>query len=131
MTATLYRAYDDAGQLLYVGMSISPLARLEQHANGPWMAHVANVTFERYPDRETAAAAERSAIRCEDPVFNRAGRPIERAMQWWVAYQLGKHADDVTPQDVARCRRDLDALCAAALKSLRPARAAILDGGHG
>lgn len=32
----LYRHYDPAGALLYIGISLSAVARLSQHGDKPW-----------------------------------------------------------------------------------------------
>ena len=100
MTTTLYRAYDSADRLLYVGISDDPWGRLAQHGGGAgsgWTRHAVKLTFETYVDRETASAAELSAIRNDDPVWNMKGRPIDRFLQWMIAYP-GRHADDISPE---------------------------------
>jgi predicted GIY-YIG superfamily endonuclease len=88
MTTTVYRAYDEGGRLLYVGIADNAFARFGTHAQGgaAWTAHVTTITLERYNDRETAAAAELSAIRNEDPVWNMRDRPLNRYMRWMIAY---------------------------------------------
>jgi hypothetical protein len=107
---TLYRAYDAADRLLYVGItSGDPQRRLGQHrsqASG-WLEHARRYTYEHYADRESAAAAERSAICSEDPVWNRdrpGDRRIgycghERYLKWMLAYP-DQHADDISDQQV-------------------------------
>jgi hypothetical protein len=72
---TLYRLHDAEGRLLYVGISSSGGRRLEQHAySKAWWHEVAAATFEEFPTREAAAAAELQAIRDENPRHNIAGR---------------------------------------------------------
>ena len=39
----------------------------------PHVKYATHISFEWYPDRETARAAELSAIRSEEPVFNKEG----------------------------------------------------------
>ncbi len=97
---TLYRAYDAQGQLLYVGISYDALSRLSQHATAGWSHYAASITLQRHPNRESAAAAELAAIRTEDPVFNMAGRPLERSLQWLAAYP-GNNPDDIDPEALA------------------------------
>jgi hypothetical protein len=127
MTTTLYRAFDARDRLLYVGITDQePSIRLAQHCVKPWMAHAVRFTYDRYSDRETAAAAELSAISNEDPVFNIAGRAIERTIRGYVAYSAGKHADDVTAADIERHERHQDRLCAEALAHLARLRAEAL-----
>ena len=107
MTTTLYRVYDTADGLLYVGISDGPFLRLSAHASAGWAAHAAKITLKQYSDRETAASAELSAIQGEDPVWNMAGRPHERFMQWMAAYP------DKNPDDI-----DVEELCDKALTAL-------------
>lgn len=109
----LYRAYDDADRLLYVGISDDVFDRLGQHrrCGAAWTRHTARLTFERHETREAAATAELAAIRGEDPVFNIAGRPYERWMQWAAAYPVA-HADDIDLDelnaDLERMARNVD-----------------------
>jgi predicted GIY-YIG superfamily endonuclease len=67
----LYRQYDKDGKLLYVGVSINARTRHVQHKSTSfWIDEVATITIEKHPDRETALAAEKSAISSEKPVYN-------------------------------------------------------------
>lgn len=66
----LYRLFHD-DELLYVGISISALARLGQHLDDkPWADEINRTTIERHPNREAAAAAEVAAIVTENPRYN-------------------------------------------------------------
>jgi predicted GIY-YIG superfamily endonuclease len=66
--ATVYRAFDTDGALLYVGSSTNPLARLTQHAATRWWwTQVVTVTLEHHRSPSAALAAERAAIRDEAP----------------------------------------------------------------
>jgi predicted DNA-binding transcriptional regulator AlpA len=82
----LYRHFDEAGALLYVGISLSALNRLMAHMDdSAWYWSIAKVTIEVHPTREAAEAAERQAIRNERPLFNhmhgdRARRILALAM---------------------------------------------------
>jgi transcriptional regulator with XRE-family HTH domain len=68
---TLYRHFDAAGRLLYVGVALGPVARLQQHASqSSWVRDIARMTIERFPTRTAAEQAERDAIRVEQPVHN-------------------------------------------------------------
>lgn len=69
----LYRHFDAAGRLLYVGISRSVTARLAQHAKSGWDHLIARVEIERFPTREDAERAERKAIWAERPIHNVAG----------------------------------------------------------
>lgn len=71
MTATLYRFFDEDGALLYIGISESPLVRLDAHASTqPWWGHVRSATFEHFGTRQEVLDAEVAAIRDERPAFN-------------------------------------------------------------
>ncbi|MEV4861462.1 type II toxin-antitoxin system prevent-host-death family antitoxin [Streptomyces ossamyceticus] len=70
----LYRLYDAAERLLYVGISTQPETRWTQHAaDKPWWSLVRRRTVEWHPDREAAEKAERSAVQAEEPLYNTAG----------------------------------------------------------
>lgn len=72
---TLYRLFDDEGDLLYVGIAGNPGRRFEQHrSDKPWWGEVSGLTLEHHPDRAAALAAELKAIRSENPRHNIAGR---------------------------------------------------------
>lgn len=76
MTCTLYRHFDAAGTLLYVGISTAALFRLHQHKKrSDWFPRIAKITLEHYPDRPAALAAEKVAIQTENPLYN---------IHWWV-----------------------------------------------
>jgi hypothetical protein len=75
MRTALYRHYDAEGNLLYVGISLSPISRTSQHAQtAEWFNDVARIDIEWHGDRKSAVDAERAAIRSEDPAFNVADR---------------------------------------------------------
>lgn len=76
MSASVYRAFDSSGALLYVGHSTRVLGRLDEHAaTKDWWKRVANVTVEHFDSRMDASAAEAAAIECEAPEMNlQAGR---------------------------------------------------------
>lgn len=70
-TTDLYRYYDAEGQLLYVGISFSAVARASQHRSEKgWWCEVANMTVEHHPTRAAAELAEREAIKTERPIHN-------------------------------------------------------------
>jgi hypothetical protein len=90
MTTTLYRAFDRQRRLLYVGISDGLLLRFSAHADAAaWARYAEVITLERFDNRAVAAAAELAAIRDEDPVFNKYGRPLARWRQWMAAYPNG------------------------------------------
>lgn len=70
----LYRYFDHASQLLYVGISLSAARRAGEHrARHSWWGAVTSITIERYPTRREALAAESTAIRTERPLHNILG----------------------------------------------------------
>lgn len=76
MTCELYRHFDKDGALVYVGISNSALKRTMNHrSQSKWFDIVVRIEIERFPDRETALAAEEAAIQNEKPLLNlRYGR---------------------------------------------------------
>lgn len=67
----LYRLYDAAGQLLYIGITNSPEARWARHKMlRTWGARMARKEVAWFASREAAEAAEEDAIRLEAPLFN-------------------------------------------------------------
>jgi hypothetical protein len=71
MSCHLYRHFDVRGSLLYVGISISAVARLCQHRGSPWFREIVRVDIERCQTRELAEFLEASAIKNEKPRYNR------------------------------------------------------------
>lgn len=73
----VYRLYDDAGNLLYVGVTGNLGRRLDNHAEKRWFLLVSSITLEWFRDRATAEDAEFAAIRDEEPQYNLAGSVLE------------------------------------------------------
>lgn len=72
---TLYRLFDKAGVLLYVGIAGNPGRRFQQHRGAKlWWGMVARITVEHFETRELAAKAEICAIQTEAPAHNISGR---------------------------------------------------------
>lgn len=77
-STALYRHFDADGVLLYVGISLSAVARLAQHRdNAHWYRAIARVDIEWLPTREDAIFAERRAIFRERPLHNLAVPKID------------------------------------------------------
>jgi predicted GIY-YIG superfamily endonuclease len=75
MSGYVYRAFDDAGRLLYVGCTVNMEGRLATHASSsPWYMFHARIEVETFPTRELAAEAEAVAIATEHPRWNMRGR---------------------------------------------------------
>ena len=74
MAHELYRHFDRAGALLYVGISLSSIQRLRQHrCHAPWFPRIATVNIEHFENQALALTAEARAIQVEQPLFNRRG----------------------------------------------------------
>lgn len=86
---TVYRCFNVAGALLYVGCTHDLKKRLAQHrgqstnplSRAPWYDLVAVVTTEEHPDAASGYAREAEVVRDERPAFNVAyhGKPSPRA----------------------------------------------------
>lgn len=81
MTHYLYRFFDDAGRLLYVGESIDPLSRASSHRQtAPWFWRVAALHIIVLDSRDDALRAEAAAIKSELPMFNRKLAADDRSL---------------------------------------------------
>ena len=68
---TVYRIYDGAGALLYVGVAATYLRRLSHHeTSAAWFLDAASARLVHYPTRAEALAAEAAAIIQESPAHN-------------------------------------------------------------
>lgn len=98
---SVYRMYDSAGTLLYVGCTGHLPVRLDQHRQDkPWWAGVSTVEVEHFPNFAAARAAEAQAIRDERPVHNRdlaesvrRGWAMRKARQR-AAHEAGRWCND-------------------------------------
>lgn len=71
----LYRHFDRAGVLLYVGQSVSALTRTSTHrSQSDWFRDVATITIQRFQSRPELDAAEIAAIKTERPIHNKKHR---------------------------------------------------------
>jgi predicted GIY-YIG superfamily endonuclease len=69
--SSVYRHFDKDDNLLYVGRSVNPLARLGMHKyQSDWFDQIATVKIERFDAHEDAVKAEEIAIRVEKPIHN-------------------------------------------------------------
>jgi hypothetical protein len=67
----LYRHFDSAGVLLYIGVSLSAVERLSAHnRTARWADKIARVEIERFPTRKAVLDAEAAAIKAESPRYN-------------------------------------------------------------
>jgi trehalose utilization protein len=74
----VYRVYDRAGALLYVGIAMNVFDRMRGHRQeSKWWNEAHEALVERYPDRLVAKTEESRAIRDEIPRYNiAADRPL-------------------------------------------------------
>ena len=69
----LYRFFDADENLLYVGITNEPWRRWREHVLAqPWFPQVKHQAITWYDERVSAELAERTAIRREQPRFNKA-----------------------------------------------------------
>jgi predicted GIY-YIG superfamily endonuclease len=67
----LYRHYDKDGGLLYIGISVDPEGRTNEHRMyADWRYKSVSMAIEWFDDRQTALEAERLAIKTEKPTHN-------------------------------------------------------------
>lgn len=91
----LYRHYDSAGNLLYVGISLSFFRRLMEHRDGSgWFMDIARVDIQWFDSEMEAEEAERVAIMKEAPLHNR-----QRLAPSGCALDAGRPANPMAPAD--------------------------------
>lgn len=74
----VYRCYDAADRLIYVGCTVAPRQRLDQHRSSTWWhEQVARVRYVVFPNKEYALFQETVAIRTENPRWNVKHRDLE------------------------------------------------------
>ena len=67
----LYRHFDKDNKLLYVGISVDALDRLQSHRSQAfWFDKIRKITIEDYSTRKEALKAEREAAEKESPIYN-------------------------------------------------------------
>jgi len=114
----VYRLYDSADHLLYVGITHDPEQRWTTHAGTKtWWPQVAHNTIEWHDNRQLAEAAEKTAIRDERPAHNRADSP-------WIPGPRKLEPDEAT---IGEARSNLSEL----LASVRLLRRCVLLVGRG
>lgn len=67
----VYRLYAK-GELMYIGTSKCWPLRMHQHRVKPWFSTIDRIVIKVYPSNLAAYAAERIAIRAEEPQLNAA-----------------------------------------------------------
>lgn len=92
----VYRCYDDAGQLLYVGCTATPPSRFRAHAkNSWWWSQVARTRLTVWPRKEVGLERERIAIATEGPIWNVRGQ--DRGL--WSAEDYAEHYETALAWD--------------------------------
>jgi hypothetical protein len=72
MPAAVYRHINAAGETIYIGCSINPMARFSMHrGKSPWATQVVNIAIDWFPSQDAALAEERRLIAAEKPIYNR------------------------------------------------------------
>ncbi len=95
----LYRWRDQERNLLYVGVTYNVEVRVSGHAaNSIWWTFARRQDVEWFPSRAEAEAAERTAIRSESPIFNRAHNIGAEAVQRVTEYLTFKKRLDLLSQ---------------------------------
>lgn len=86
-------------RLLYIGITGNPKQRLEQHkAKSVWAGQITRVDVQWLASRDDAIAAERDAIKAENPLFNggeRSYRATGDALRDWMS------ANRIVQHDIA------------------------------
>jgi predicted GIY-YIG superfamily endonuclease len=99
----LYRWYDAADLLLYIGIAVNLGSRTNGHANGSsWMDFAIRSTVERHPSRAAALAAEKAAIKAEQPLFNDVHNRTPEAKARLVEYLIEHGRFDLLAPSVSR-----------------------------
>jgi excisionase family DNA binding protein len=94
----VYLAYDDAGVLLYVGVTSRGIVRFTQHAaNHAFAADIARFDIEHFPTRQAALEREREHISRRGPRHNLLGtggnvRIRRDDLEAWLASRSNKDA---------------------------------------
>ena len=92
---TVYRIYNENGQLLYVGIATTYLRRLSHHeTSAEWFEQGATIRLTHYPTRGLAATAEVAATVAEKPLYN-------------IAWNQGKKVVTVDGADVTEYSAEL------------------------
>ena len=102
-TTALYRWYDEADLLLYVGITDELTGRVSAHVDGSsWMDFAARSAITRYADRDEAGAAEIAAIKTERPLFNQMHNNSPEARHRLVEYLVEHDRLDLLTPAVSR-----------------------------
>lgn len=99
----LYRWWDEADVLLYIGIADRIGNRTKNHAKGStWMEFAVRSSVERFPRRSTALAAEEAAIKAEKPIFNDQHNRTPEARRRQIDYLIAHGRYDLLAPVVSR-----------------------------
>lgn len=92
---TLYRYFDGANRLLYVGITKNQFERQGSHSRvQPWWPEVAFAKFEHFDSRELALLYEFEAIGREFPRYNKAGPVLDEDSRSHLVKLIANDFDD-------------------------------------
>jgi hypothetical protein len=104
---TLYRYFDDAGRLLYVGITKNQFGRLEAHSKTqPWWTEVATANFVHLSTREIALESETFVIGTEFPKYNKAGPVLKEEGRAHMIELMSSSLDDEFHDGMSRRMSD-------------------------
>lgn len=102
-TTALYRWYDAANRLLYIGITNDVAVRQSSHAKrSSWAEFAARSTVQRFSTRQEAEVAEVKAIKAERPLFNRQHNDTPEARQRLVTYLVQQNRLDLLAPAIQR-----------------------------
>lgn len=128
----LYRHFDSAKNLLYVGISLSTVSRLSQHRRSSrWADEIASIEIERFPNLALAAEAEKHAIIVENPKWNRVHKPFQahKSVSTKSRSNAWKSKSLSYPFDVSNVARSLQETTALIARTVALAQHIRLSGG--
>lgn len=112
MSETLYRFFDQQGNLLYVGISNNWQDRLKQHyKDSAFHDESATITLEHFETRAEVEEAEKQAILTEGPKYNKAFNPNwENPQQHLIKIKFWVYSNIVPDEEHAGIVSELKAL---------------------
>ncbi|MFE7580761.1 hypothetical protein ACFU5Y_04235 [Streptomyces gardneri] len=89
---SLYRFFDEAGRLLYVGVTTNCQQRCTQHRSTPWWPLAVRHSIEPCKSLFDGLRAEVAAIRTEAPLYNLRSTPAYKTQQSETARRISPEA---------------------------------------
>lgn len=72
MPSTLYKMFDDAGRLVYVGITSQDFTRIREHARlRSWWGSITRIELEHHASFLAASERERELVKSEHPLYNK------------------------------------------------------------